>query len=212
LQQVRRAYRTLAPFYDWVFGASLHHGRRLALKALDCAPGERILEVGVGTGLSLPLYPKHVSVTGIDISREMLAQAEARVRRRRLSQVEALLEMDAQNLTFPDHRFDKVAVMYALSGLPDPVRALREMMRVCRPGGTIVIVSHFRSNGALERAFERMLSAVYRPLRYRCDLDLDALVAASRLDVRRVQRANLFGYDSIVVCRNNGAWTEHSGP
>ncbi|HXF67697.1 MAG TPA: methyltransferase domain-containing protein [Burkholderiales bacterium] len=205
LRQVRQAYGALAPFYDWVFGASLQHGRRLAVRALDCAPGERVLEVGVGTGLSLPLYPEHARITGVDISREMLARSEARVRRLRLTQVEALLEMDAEKLSFPDGWFDKAAVMYALSGLANPVRALREMMRVCRPGSTIVIVNHFRSHAALERACERLLAPFYRPLRYRCDLELEALVESARLEVRSVQRANLFGYDTVLVCRNDHA-------
>src|SRR5262245_11525020 len=92
----QRGYRLFAPLYDAVFGLSLHHGRRLAINALACRPGDRILEVGVGSGLSLPLYPPDVRVTGIDISQEMLAKAAERVLRRRLSSVAALLEMDAE--------------------------------------------------------------------------------------------------------------------
>ena len=204
LQKIQDGYRAFAPFYDVVFGPSLQHGRNAVLRALELRPGERVLEIGVGTGLSLPLYPEHVSVSGIDISREMLAKARARVEDRQLRHIEALTAMDAQALSFADGSFDKVAVMYVLSGLPDPLRAAREMMRVCRPGGTIVIANVFRSRGPLARACDGLLAPIYRRLHYRADLDLDDFVGASGLSVRAVRGANLFGRSTIVVCRNGG--------
>lgn len=199
---VQRGYRIFAPFYDFVFGASLQPGRRSALRSFDCRPGERILEVCVGTGLSLPLYPPHVRVTGIDLSREMLRRAAARVATLRLLHVEALLQMDAERLAFADGSFDKVAIMYAISGLANPVRAVSEIRRVCRPGGTIVIANHFRSDGPLLRLCEELLSPVYRLLRYRANLDLDALLDATRLEVTETRRTNLFGYATLLVCAN----------
>ncbi len=199
---IQRGYRWFAPLYDLVFGASLAPGRRAALAALDCRPGERILEVCVGTGLSLPLYPIQVRVTGIDISRDMLDKAAARVALRRLLQVEALLQMDAEHMAFTDGSFDKVALMYALSGLPDPVRAVNEIRRVCRPGGTIVIANHFRTRSAWLRVCEALLAPIYRLLRYRSDMDLERFLATAQLDVLELRRANLFGYATLLVCRN----------
>ena len=198
----QEGYRRLAPLYDVIFGASLAPGRRAALAALACRPGERVLEVCVGTGMSLPLYPPQVRVTGIDASREMLAKAAARVAARRLTQVEGLLQMDAGRLAFADGSFDKVALMFALSGLPDPVHAVSEMQRVCRPGGTIVIVQHFRSTSVLLRLCEVLLEPTYRLMRYRGDMNLERFVAAAKLEVVAMQRTNLFGYATLLACVN----------
>jgi len=202
LELSQRGYRLFAPIYDLVFGATLQPGRRAAIEALDCRPGDRVLEVCVGSGMALPLYPRSVRVTGIDISREMLAKAEARVRRLGLSNVEALVRMDAQHLVFPDASFDKAAVMFAICGLPDPVRAAREIRRVCRPGATIVIAGHFRSRRALMRACESSLAPIYRLLQYRADLELDEFVAAAQLEVISRRPANFLGYSTILACRD----------
>jgi phosphatidylethanolamine/phosphatidyl-N-methylethanolamine N-methyltransferase len=202
IELIQRGYRLFAPLYDLVFGAGLAPGRRAAVEALQCRPGERILEACVGTGLSLPLYPAGVRVTGIDISLDMLKKAEARVAAHRLTNVEALLPMDAERLAFADGSFDKVAMMFALSGLPDPVRAVREIRRVCRPGGTIVIAQHFRTRSALLRLCEGLLSPIYRLLRYRGDMDLEDFLAAAQLDVVETRRTNLFGYATLLACVN----------
>jgi phosphatidylethanolamine/phosphatidyl-N-methylethanolamine N-methyltransferase len=196
----RRGYRVFAPFYDPVFGASLHTGRRLAVASLEARPGERILEVCVGTGFALPLYPEHARVTGVDLSGEMLQRAATRVRKLGLKHVEALLQMDAEHLAFADASFDRVAMLFALCGLPNPVRAVAEMRRVCRPGGTIVIANHFRTDSRLLRLCEQVLSPVYRLLQYRGDLDLRALVDATDLDVRAAHRTNWFNYATVLVC------------
>ena len=198
----QQGYRRLAPFYDLIFGASLAPGRRAAMASLACRPGERVLEVCVGTGMSLPLYPRQVRVTGIDASRDMLARAAARVEAQGLSHVESLVQMDAGRLAFADGSFDKVALMFALSGLPDPLRAVREMQRVCRPGGTIVIVQHFRTTSALMRACEILLAPTYRVMRYRADMNLESFLAEAKLDVVETRRTNLFGYATLLTCVN----------
>ena len=202
LAHIQKGYRHLAPFYDVIFGASLAPGRRAALAALECRPGERVLEVCVGTGMALPLYPEHVRVTGIDASPDMLARASERIAARGLSHVESLIQMDAGRLAFADGSFDKVALMFALSGLPEPVRAVREMQRVCRPGGKIVIVQHFRNESALLRACEVLLAPTYWLMRYRADMNLEQFLAAARLDVVEIQRTNLFGYATLLSCVN----------
>jgi phosphatidylethanolamine/phosphatidyl-N-methylethanolamine N-methyltransferase len=202
VESSRRGYRLFAPLYDAVFGASLQHGRRLAIAALDCRPGERILEVCVGSGLALPLYPDGVTVTGVDLSREMLTKAAWRAGRR--PEPVALLQMDAQRLAFADASFDKAAVLYAMAGLPDPVRAMREVERVCRPGATIVVANHFQSQRPLSRLCDELLAPIYQLLRYRADLNREQFVAAAGLDVIEARPANLFGYSTVLVCRNCG--------
>lgn len=197
----RRGYRLFAPLYDIVFGFSLQHGRRLAIDALDCRNGDHILEVCVGSGLSLPLYPDGVRVTGVDISHEMLAKAAQRVRRMGLKHTEALLQMDAESMSFADASFDKAVVLFGMAGLPDPVRAMNEIERVCRPGARIVVANHFQSRRPVLRLFDGLLSPIFRLLRYRADLDLQAFVDAAGLDVIEMRPANLFGYSTVVVCR-----------
>src|SRR3954468_13739631 len=112
IETVKAAYRRYAGFYDAFWGPVLHAGRKAVVEALGCKPGDRVLEVGVGTGLSLALYRPDVRVTGIDVSREMLEKAKRRVAKRPLPQVEALIEMDAEAMTFADASFDKVVAMY----------------------------------------------------------------------------------------------------
>jgi len=201
----RRGYRVFAPFYDAVFGASLHAGRRLAVQSLNAGPGERVLEVCVGTGFALPLYPRGARVTGVDFSAEMLERASSRVAKLGLSQVEALVQMDAERLAFASSTFDKVAMLFALCGLPNPVKAVQEMRRVCRPGGTIVIANHFRTDDPLMRACEQLLAPVYWLLKYRADLDLDSLLDATRIEVRAMRRANWLNYATVLICTNHDA-------
>lgn len=203
IETSRRGYRLFAPLYDVVFGASLQHGRRLAIEALNCKPDDRILEVCVGSGLSLPLYPDGVYVTGIDISREMLVKAARRARRQRLAQTPALLQMDAERMAFADASFDKAVVLYAMAGLPDPVRAMKEIGRVCLPGATMVVANHFLSQRQDLRLCDELLSPIYRLLRYRADLDMQSFVTAAGLNVIEARPANLLGYSTVLVCRNS---------
>jgi phosphatidylethanolamine/phosphatidyl-N-methylethanolamine N-methyltransferase len=194
-----RGYRLFAPIYDAVFGASLHSGRRVAIDALDCRPGEHILEVGVGSGLSLELYPPGVHVTAVDLSAEMLERARPRAARRRNV---ALVRMNAERLALADGVFDRAVMLFAVAGLPDPVLALEEMRRVVRPNGVIVIAGHFRSKRALDRVFDALLAPIYRTIGYREDLDRNALLTACGLELVSAMPVNLFGYSSVLVCRN----------
>jgi phosphatidylethanolamine/phosphatidyl-N-methylethanolamine N-methyltransferase len=190
IEAVKAAYRRYARIYDMVFGAVLQPGRKAVLDALKLKPGDRVLEVGVGTGISLPLYPRDVRITGIDISREMLERATARVARARLANVEALLEMDAETMSFPDASFDKVVAMYVVSVVPRPAKLLEELHRVCRPDGEIFLVNHFSSENRVMGALERMLGSVSSQIGFDPQVDLRSLVpAAQNGDVSRV---NLF--------------------
>jgi phosphatidylethanolamine/phosphatidyl-N-methylethanolamine N-methyltransferase len=181
IEAVKAAYRRYAGLYDALFGPVLQPGRRAVLQALKCRAGERVLEVGVGTGLSLDLYPSGVKVTGIDVSGEMLAKARARVAKKRMTHVEALLEMDAEAMSFADATFDKVVAMYVLPVVPNPGRLLAELHRVCKPTGEIFLVNHVRSENPVIGAVEKGLARFSDKLGFHPDFDLRNVVNGHEL-------------------------------
>jgi phosphatidylethanolamine/phosphatidyl-N-methylethanolamine N-methyltransferase len=203
LQDTLRTYRLFSGSYDLVFGPIFHPGRKAAVRIVNDRPRQRILEVGVGTGLSLPYFRKDAAVTGIDVSAEMLAKARRRVARKRLAQVEALVEMDAENMTFEDSSFDSVLALYVASVVPNPKRFVAEMKRVCVPGGTIVIVNHFTSDNPAMRFIEKRLAPLAGKIGFHADFPLDDFLGGGRLDVREVRPSNLFGYWKLLRCINN---------
>jgi len=205
IEAVKAAYRRYAKVYDALFGPVLQPGRKAVMEALDCRPGERVLEVGVGTGLSLPLYPPYVRVTGIDLSREMLDKARMRVGRRQLANVEGLHEMDAEAMDFPDASFDKVVAMYVVSVVPEPARLLAELHRVCKPQGDIFIVNHVRSSNPVVGAVEKSLARFSDQLGFHPDFELHSLVNGSAR-VEHISNVNFFWK---VMRVRNGIGTAH---
>jgi phosphatidylethanolamine/phosphatidyl-N-methylethanolamine N-methyltransferase len=139
---VKSAYRRWAPVYDNTFGRVAAEGRKHTVEIINQGKG-RVLEVGVGTGLSLPGYARHLEIVGIDLSPEMLEKARERVAAEGLRNVAGLYEMDASDLKFPDASFDTVVAMYVMTVVPEPEKVMRELSRVCRPGGDVIIVNHF---------------------------------------------------------------------
>lgn len=178
IDAAREAYRRYAGVYDALFGPVLQPGRRAVIEALGCKPGERVLEVGIGTGLSLPMYPAWVRITGIDVSREMLARARQRVERETLANVEALVEMDAEHMSFADGSFDRVVAMYVVSVVQHPERVMAELRRVCRAGGEILVVNHVRSANPLLGAIEKALAPLSSKLGWHPDFELSHLTTA----------------------------------
>jgi phosphatidylethanolamine/phosphatidyl-N-methylethanolamine N-methyltransferase len=203
VDSVRSAYRRYVGIYDVVFGALLEPGRRAAVAAINTVPGQRILEVGVGTGLSLPHYRGDAHVTGIDLSGEMLAKAARRVAQRRLDQVEGLMVMDAQDMAFPDHSFDVVVAMYVLSAVPSPERLLNEMRRVCAPGGEIAIVNHFASRHPFARSVESGLASFAATIGFRPNLPREALRAYEDMPLIESRGTNLLGSSSLFRFQND---------
>jgi phosphatidylethanolamine/phosphatidyl-N-methylethanolamine N-methyltransferase len=154
---VEDAYARWAPIYDYVFALVMRPGRRAAAQAINRIGG-RVLDVGIGTGLELPMFDRSVRLTGIDLSEPMLEIARRRTAELGLSNVEALLAMDAMNLDFPEASFDAVVGPYVLTVVPDPARTLDEMTRVTKPGGEIVLVNHIGAEGGPVAAIEAWLA------------------------------------------------------
>ena len=198
---VRNAYTRWAPFYDLVFGAIFAPGRRAAIAAAEQVGG-RILEVGVGTGISLPGYSPHNRIVGIDLSEAMLKKARARVEEQGLSNVERLEVMDAERLSFPDASFDVVVAHYVVSTVPNPEAVLDELARTVRPGGEIVILSRIGAEGGVRKVIERLLQPVVRRLGWRTEFPWERFAhwTERRDDVRLVERRAIppLGHFSLV--------------
>ena len=165
-ETVEQAYDRWAPVYDLVFGGVFSKGRQAAIQATNKIGG-RVLEVGVGTGISLPLYGAHVRIFGTDISEAMLEKARKRVSEYGLKNVEGLAVMDAEKLEFPDNSFDVVMAQYVLSAVPNPEAALDEFVRVVRPGGELIILTRVSADAGVRRFIEQTLQPVVRPLGFR---------------------------------------------
>src|SRR5215831_18919461 len=173
---IARAYARWAPVYDLVFGSVFEHGRDAAIAAAERIGG-RILEVGVGTGLSLPDYDRANRLIGVDISEPMLRKAKERVGMLRLPHVQGLAVMDAERLAFPNCAFDVVVAQYVITAVPHPEATLDEFARVLKPGGEIVLVNHIGAETGLRRAFEQGFAPVARQLGWRPEFPWARLAA-----------------------------------
>jgi phosphatidylethanolamine/phosphatidyl-N-methylethanolamine N-methyltransferase len=171
-QTVTKAYARWAPVYDLVFGAVFERGRHAAIAAAERVGG-RILEVGVGTGISLPNYSKKCRLCGVDISAPMLRKAQDRVAELNLSNVEGLWVMDAEHLSFPDGSFDVIVAQYVITTVPNPEATLDEFARVLKPGGEIVLVSRVGAEAGLRRSLEHWFQPAARKLGWRTEFSFD---------------------------------------
>jgi phosphatidylethanolamine/phosphatidyl-N-methylethanolamine N-methyltransferase len=204
-QSVERAYARWAPVYDLVFGAVFERGRMAAIAAAEqaCGPmGGRILEVGVGTGISLPDYARKNRLTGVDLSEPMLRKALARVAEQKLANVEALAVMDAERLALPDHSFDVVVAQYVITAVPNPEATLDEFARVLKPGGEIVLVNHIGAEDGPRRVFEQWFAPIARRLGWRPEFRFGRLAswAARHGGVRVIERRAMppLGHFSLI--------------
>lgn len=202
-ETVVRAYRRYARYYDLVFGAVFHPGRNTAVEHLHCKPGDRILEVGVGTGLSLSLYPKDVRVVGIDLSNDMLIQARRRILEEKTAQVEELIQMDAQHMSFEDNSFDKVVAMYVASVVPDPNQLVKEIRRVCKPGGTIIFLNHFQNKNLIIRQAEALIQPLAKYLGFHPDFPMSEFLEKTNFKVTTAIPVNFLDYWTVLVGVND---------
>jgi phosphatidylethanolamine/phosphatidyl-N-methylethanolamine N-methyltransferase len=179
---VKSAYRRWAPVYDHTFGRFTTEGRRHAVEIINQRQG-RVLEVGVGTGLSLPNYGRHLQIAGIDLSPEMLEKAREKVDEERLTNVTGLHEMDASALTFANGEFDTVVAMYVITVVPDPEKVMRELARVTKVGGQVVLVNHFSQDDGVRGWVERRMAPFADKLGWRPVFNLDRVMVCENLKV-----------------------------
>ena len=204
LAAIKNAYKYWAPIYDYTFGFFTRAGRRHAVECVNSRSG-RVLEIGVGTGLSLHRYGAHLDVTGIDVSAEMLGKARQKVVEKCLTQVTRLSEMDARALAFPNDHFDTVVAMHLVSVVPEPERVLEEMARVCKPGGEILIVNHFARQSGVLAALARLLAPLDNVIGWHSDFKIANVTGLRSLEVMGMQRIPPFGMFTFLRQRKRNA-------
>lgn len=195
-----RVYSDLAHLYDHVFGRVFVDHEHEVIEELGFRPGQRALEVGVGTGISLDAYPPYVHVTGIDPSANMLDHAVAKIRENNLAHIE-LRSGDAQALEFPDNSFDWVLTFHVMTVVPDPRRMMSEMIRVCKPGGRIVVISHFASPNPLLYAFGRAINPLTKMLGWTTRLRARDVLDGQPITVERNRRFSAISVHYCIVAR-----------
>jgi phosphatidylethanolamine/phosphatidyl-N-methylethanolamine N-methyltransferase len=201
LKTIERVYTSYAGVYDHIFGRVFDEGRQSIVRNLNAQPDEKILEVGVGTGLSLPMYPHHCRIVGIDLSEGMLAKAKEKADGQQLKHVQ-LHRMDAGAMEFGDDSFDTVVAAYVVTAVPDYRKVVNEMIRVCRPGGRIIMLNHFSNGNKMIAAVERVLSPLTKHLGWRTDLSLSTVLEGTSLKVARNQKVNPLRLWALVECVN----------
>ncbi|MBW1952344.1 MAG: methyltransferase domain-containing protein [Deltaproteobacteria bacterium] len=197
---MERLYSFYSPFYDFFFGKLLEPGRRKAFRYLSPRPGQKILEIGIGTGSSLELYPPYSRVVGIDISPGMIEQAQKRAAALRNGTEINLMVMDAAQLEFPDNHFDAVVASYVITTVPDPHQVCREILRVTRPGGQIIAVNHTRSeNGWYLGRVEDLLAPLCVRIGFTTDLDVLKVMRESGVHIQSTIKCNLLHLHRIIT-------------
>jgi phosphatidylethanolamine/phosphatidyl-N-methylethanolamine N-methyltransferase len=200
--EVQSIYSKYSSFYDKLFSHFFFPRIRLGISKSDIQDGDRVIEVGVGTGLSLGLYPQGCNVVGIDVTRKMLEKAKEKKERHGLCHVD-LFEMDAENMTFEDNSFDHALAAFVVTVVPNPEKMVAEMKRVTKRGGNIVILNHFCSSNPLVSRVEKMLSPLFEKWGWRSDISLDLLSNHCSLQINEVIKRRRLDLWSIVIATNN---------
>ncbi len=200
LSAVSSSYARWAPIYDKTFGVLTSQGRRRAVDYIN-GRGGKVLEVGVGTGLSLPSYMDTVEVTGIDYSPEMLEKAVKKNEGKNLSHVKALLQMDARELSFPDNTFDTVAAMHILSVVPEPEKVMAEIARVLKPGGEAVITNHFARDKGFLAFIEKLTAPLDNLLGWHSDFEKDRIMGQDALMLKVERQIPPLGMMTFMVLK-----------
>jgi len=201
LESVKKIYKGYSNVYDALFKRFFFPRIKHAINTMDIKPDETILDVGVGTGLSLGLFPRTCRVIGVDLSRAMLKVAARKVKERGLDNTR-LIEMDAMNLNFRDDSFDKVFISHVVSVVPDPYAVMKEVRRVCKKGGTVVVVNHFRSANKMVAGFEKFITPVSEKIGWRSDLCLDEFIRKAGLRVDRKFKMKKLDFWHLIFATN----------
>jgi phosphatidylethanolamine/phosphatidyl-N-methylethanolamine N-methyltransferase len=197
---MEKLYSFYCPFYDWIFGKLLGPGRRQTFKYLSHRPNQKILEIGVGPGSTLELYPPKTELVGIDISAAMIEEARKKAANLNSGNRFHLQVMDAANLQFPDNHFDVVMAAYVITTVQDPYRVCGEILRVVKPGGQIIAVNHTRSqNGSLWGRIEDVVAPVCRAIGFTTDLDVIKVMKDVGISVHQTVRCNLLNTGRIIM-------------
>jgi len=199
---VRAAYRRWAGIYDAAFGMISSPGRKRAVALVNSLPGSRVLEVGVGTGLALPLYNADKRITGIDLSAEMLAIARERVAEKRLHNVDGLLELDAEDTGFAEDSYDIAVAMFVASVVPNPRKLLAEMRRVVRPGGHILFINHFAAQRGPRWWVERAMAPASHALGWHPDFFFGAIFSETDMKAAQLTEVPPFGLFTLAHLPN----------
>ncbi|MBI2877512.1 MAG: methyltransferase domain-containing protein [Candidatus Tectomicrobia bacterium] len=203
VEEIKKIYSSnYSNLYDLVFRKFFYPRQKHAIQSLHLQPGQKILDVGVGTGLSLDLYPSYCNVVGIDLSADMLKKAVQRLKKHRYDHIQ-LLEMDASHLAFPDNTFDYVIATFVISVVPDPIKVLAEMKRVNKKEGKIVLVNHFLSQNRFVAKIEELISPLCTKIGWRSDLPLDYLVKHGDLSIANKYQVKKIDLWKVILVNNN---------
>ncbi len=205
IESVVKSWNRYSFTYDVIWGFFLSPGRRQVIEKMKLGEEDHVLEVGIGTGASLPLYNESTKVTGVDLSTKMLKVAHKRIKKQSIENAE-ILEMNAEDLNFPDNHFSHVIAMYVVSVSPNPEKVIQELKRVCKPGGDIVILNHFSYENSLASRFEKILTPLSTKIGFIPFFPLDDfLKKTDDIEIYDVERTNMLGYWTILRGRKAAA-------
>lgn len=200
---IRKVYNIYASFYDFLFGSIFNPGRLSCVEIINSSAAQNatVLEIGIGTGLSLPLYRKDLNITGIDISDKMLEKAKELATNKGLNDKVNLKVMDAAQLEFEDNSFDFIVAMYVASVVPDVKSFLEELTRVAKPNAQIIFVNHFSSQNRVIGFFEKKLAYLNNLIGFKSDFSISSILNYDKLKLLSAQKTNLFGYWKLLHCK-----------
>ena len=201
-----KIYSEFSHLYEKIFSPFFEKRIHTVIKNLQISPGAKVLEVGIGTGMSMAAYPSHCEVTGVDLAADMLEKAQEKAYENGWRHFH-LMEMDALNLKFPDNAFDYVLSFHVISVVPDPVRMMHEIHRVCKPGGSIVIINHFRSTKPVIGPLVGALTPITRYLGWDASLRLSEAFAGVPVHIERCFKTSPFSLFTVVVAQNQKSQT-----
>jgi len=197
-----RVYSDLARFYDFFFGRVFVDREHEIIESLNLRPGNRVLEVGVGTGIALGGYPPYAHIVAIDPSPDMLKRANKRVAENNWGHIETKLG-DALNLDYPDNSFDYVTSFHVLTVVPDPYRMMSEMVRVCKPGGRIAMTTHFQSTNPIVAAINSIVNPITLHLGWTTKLRKNDVLNGHAITLERNERISPWSVHTVIIARKN---------